>query len=76
MSFTTLIGLILGMAIILVAMSLGSSIEIFINVPGIMIVVGGTAAATMIRYSVEDSYRAIGMSFCVLKVDSEIKKTP
>jgi len=45
----------------------------FINLPGMMIVVGGTVAATMIRYSMADSFKAIGMSFSVLKVSSEIK---
>lgn len=73
MSFSTLIGLIAGIIIILTAMSLGSSISMFVNVPGMMIVVGGTIAATMIRYSMADTFRAIGMSFSVLKVSNEIK---
>ena len=73
MSFSTLIGLIAGIAIVLTAMAMGSSITMFINMPGMMIVVGGTVAATMIRYSMADSFKAIGMSFSVLKVSSEIK---
>jgi len=73
MSFSTLIGLIAGVAIVLIAMSLGSSIMMFINIPGVMIVVGGTIAATMIRYSMADSFKAIGMSFSVLKVTSEVR---
>lgn len=73
MSFSTLIGLFLGIAIVLVAMSLGSSILIFVNIPGLMIVAGGTIAATMIRYSMADSFKAIGMSFTVLKVEKELK---
>lgn len=73
MSFSTLIGLVLGVTIVLVAMSLGSSILIFVNIPGLMIVAGGTIAATMIRYSMADSFSAIGMSFSVLKVQKEIK---
>ena len=73
MSFSTLIGLIAGVTIVLVAMALGSSIMMFVNIPGMMIVVGGTIAATMIRYSMADSFRAIGMSFHVLKVSKEIK---
>lgn len=73
MSFSTLIGLIAGVTIVLVAMALGSSITMFINVPGMMIVVGGTIAATMIRFSMADSFSAIGMSFHVLKVKKEIK---
>lgn len=73
MSFSTLIGLFMGLAIVLIAMSLGSSILIFINIPSLMIVAGGTIAATMIRYSMADSFKAIGMSFRVLKVEKEIK---
>ena len=73
MSFSTLIGLIAGITIVLVAMSLGSSISMFFNVPGLMIVFGGTIAATMIRYSMADSFKAFGMSFGVLKVKSEVQ---
>lgn len=73
MSFSTLIGLVAGIVIVLIAMAMGSSISMFINLPGLMIVVGGTIAATMIRYSMADSFRAIGMSFSVLKVSSEVK---
>lgn len=73
MSFSTLIGLVAGITIILFAMSMGSSIAMFVNVPGMMIVIGGTVAATMIRYSMADSFKAIGMSFSVLKVSSEVK---
>lgn len=57
----------------LIAMSMGSSILIFINIPSVMIVFGGTIAATMIRYSMKNSLGAIGMSFQVLKVDSDVK---
>lgn len=73
MSFSTLIGLIAGVVIVLVAMSLGSSILMFVNIPGMMIVIGGTIAATMIRYSMADSFKAIGMSFSVLKVSNEVR---
>ncbi|MDG6777568.1 MotA/TolQ/ExbB proton channel family protein [Thiomicrorhabdus sp. zzn3] len=73
MSFSTLIGLFAGISIVLVAMSMGSSISLFVNVPSVMIVVGGTIAATMIRYSMKESFEAIGLSFSVLKVDKQIK---
>lgn len=73
MSFSTLIGLFAGLAIVLIAMSLGSSIAMFVNIPGLMIVIGGTIAATMIRYSMVDSFKAIGMSFGVLKVSNEVR---
>ena len=73
MSFSTLIGFIAGITIVLLAMSLGSSILMFFNIPGLMIVIGGTIAATMIRYSMAESFKAIGMSFSVLKVTKEVR---
>jgi len=73
MSFSTLIGLMAGIGIVLFAMAMGSSMAMFVNVPGMMIVIGGTIAATMIRYSMADSFKAIGMSFSVLKVSNEVK---
>ncbi|WP_296832465.1 hypothetical protein [Thiomicrospira sp.] len=62
MSFSTLIGLLAGIIIITMAMSAGSSIYLFVNIPGLMIVVGGTLAATMIRFSMAD--RALLRSAC------------
>ena len=73
MSFSTLIGFFAGIVIVLSAMALGSDFMIFVNIPGLMIVFGGTIAATMIRYSMTDNISAIGMSFKVLKVDKEIR---
>ncbi|BBP44039.1 motility protein A [Thiosulfativibrio zosterae] len=73
MSFSTLIGLFLGLTIVLLAMAMGSSILLFINVPSIMIVFGGTIAATMIRYSMAEVFNAIGMSFKVLKPTDDIQ---
>jgi chemotaxis protein MotA len=73
MSFSTFIGLFLGVAIVLVAMSMGSSILIFINIPGLMIVIGGTVAATMIRYSYHEAMHAVAMSFRILMPSNDIK---
>lgn len=73
MSFSTFIGLFAGVAIIIAAMAVGSSIAIFINIPGIMIVVGGTLAATMIRYSFHEAIHAVKMSFQVVLPSTDIK---
>lgn len=73
MSFSTLIGLFLGLTIVLLAMAMGSSILLFVNIPSVMIVFGGTIAATMIRYSMAEAFNAIGMSFKVLKPTDDIK---
>lgn len=73
MSFSTFIGLFLGVVIVLAAMAMGSSILIFVNIPGLMIVLGGTIAATMIRYSSNETFQAIAMSFRILMPSNDIK---
>jgi len=73
MSFSTLIGLFVGVTIVLLAMSMGSSILLFVNLPGLMIVVGGTIAATMIRFSMKETFSSIATSFRILKVDKEVR---
>lgn len=52
MDFATLIGLISGTIIIVFAMLSGSDISTFINVPGLLIVLGGTFAATLIKFPI------------------------
>ena len=73
MSFSTLIGLIAGVTIVVSAMAMGSSVYLFLNFPGLMIVVGGTLAATMIRFSMQDSFAAIGISFDAIKLKKETR---
>ena len=48
MDLGTLIGLILGWALIIISILIGSPLSIFINVPGLVVVVGGTIAATFV----------------------------
>jgi chemotaxis protein MotA len=52
MDFGTLIGIVAGLGLIMGSMALGGSIGAFFNVAGLLIVVGGTAAATLINESV------------------------
>lgn len=73
MSFSTLIGLFAGITIVIIAMAMGSSVLLFVNVPSIMIVFGGTIAATMIRYSISEVLSAFSMAFSVLKPSTDIK---
>lgn len=72
MSFSTIIGLIMGIVIVLWAMAMGSSVLLFVNIPSIMIVLGGTVAATMIRYSLADTLSAFAMSIEVLKPAKDV----
>ena len=54
MDIATIIGLISGSILILSAIFLGGSAAIFVNAPGILIVVGGTIAANFIKFSMAD----------------------
>jgi len=44
-------------ALVLTAITLGGSITLFINIPSIMIVIGGTLGATMINYPLPDIFK-------------------
>ena len=50
MDLATLIGFIAGSLIILMAIVIGGDASIFVNIPGILVVVGGTAAATFMKF--------------------------
>ena len=50
MDFATLSGLIIGVTVVTLAIMTGSDLNIFLNLPGFLIVVGGTFAATMIKF--------------------------
>ena len=52
MDIGTLIGLISGVAVIAVAVLFGSDFWIFLNLPGFLIVIGGTFAATLIKFPI------------------------
>jgi len=50
MDFTTLIGIVSGVGLVLVAIFMGGGISIFINIPSMMITFGGTLGATLINF--------------------------
>ena len=54
MDIATLIGLLGGFGIIIGAIATGGDIILFVNVPSILIVVGGTFAVTLIQVSLKD----------------------
>ena len=71
MDIATLLGIVSGLAIIFAAIALGSGIGIFVNVPSILIVIGGTIAATLIKFTLKDVVSAlkIGISSAI-KIDN------
>ncbi|MEE9318619.1 MAG: MotA/TolQ/ExbB proton channel family protein [Rhodospirillales bacterium] len=58
MDIATLLGLFIGVSVVTLAIMTGSSLEIFLNLPGILIVLGGTFAATLIKFPISGVFVA------------------
>jgi chemotaxis protein MotA len=54
MDIPSIIGVISGMGFVLGTILLGGSIMMFVNIPSVLIVIGGTVAATMVGYPLAD----------------------
>lgn len=50
MDIATLLGLFIGVTVVTLAIMTGSDLSIFLNLPGFLIVCGGTFAATLIKF--------------------------
>jgi len=59
MDLATVIGVVFGTAILLAAIIMGGSAGLFVNIPSILIVVGGTVATAFIRFSMGDVINSI-----------------
>lgn len=70
MDFASLLGFLSGLALIISAIFLGGSADIFINVPGMMIVVGGTIAATLLTVRFSDVTAAFRAAYIVFTRDN------
>jgi len=62
MDIATIIGLIGGTILVVVSILIGGSFSIFINLPGLLIVVGGTIATCFIKFTMEDIINSIRVS--------------
>ena len=58
MDVTTVLGLIIGVIVVTLAILTGSDLWIFLNLPGFLIVVGGTFAATLIKFPLSGMFVA------------------
>jgi chemotaxis protein MotA len=56
MDIATVLGVISAFGLVCLAIFMGGGIKLFINVPALMIVVGGTLGATMINYPLRDVF--------------------
>lgn len=58
-----IVGAVIYLGLILAAIAAGGSLAAFIDIPSIMIVIGGTFAVTIISYSLEDIDNALKSAF-------------
>lgn len=65
MDLASLIGIISGVGLIVLAIIVGGDIHNFLNIPGIMIVFGGTMAATLLTFQFNDVLAAIKSAYFV-----------
>lgn len=56
MDIATILGVISAFGLVCIAIVMGGGIQLFINIPALMIVVGGTLGATMINYPIKDVF--------------------
>ncbi len=70
MDFASLLGIISGLALIISAIFLGGNADVFLNVPGLMIVAGGTIAATLLTVQFKDVLNAFKAAWIVFTRDN------
>ena len=68
MDLASLVGTVLGISLIVGAIFMNGHLENFFNVPGFMIVFGGTIAATLITFQLKDVVTAFKAAFFVFTV--------
>lgn len=71
MDIASLIGIISGISLIVSAIFIGGDIHNFINIPGLMIVVGGTVATTLLTFQFRDVVAAFKAAYFVFTKEKE-----
>lgn len=66
MDIASLIGVLLGWVLVIVAIIMGGPLGIFVDVPSIMIVFGGTIAASLMCFKLQSVLGVIGICKKVL----------
>jgi chemotaxis protein MotA len=71
MDIATIIGLVGGTVLVIVSILIGGSFSIFVNIPGLLIVVGGTIATGFIKFTMADVINSISvaMKAFTVKID-------
>ncbi|MBW1780321.1 MAG: MotA/TolQ/ExbB proton channel family protein [Deltaproteobacteria bacterium] len=71
MDLGSLIGIISGISLIVAAIIVGGDVHNFINTPGIMIVLGGTVATTLLTFRFKEVIAAFKAAFFVFTQEKE-----
>jgi len=61
MDIATIVGMLAGAAVVAAAIFIGGNVLTFLNIPSILIVVGGGLAATLIRFPITHVFAALGL---------------
>ena len=61
MDLATILGIVSAFGLVIIAIVMGGGLMLFINIPSLMIVIGGTLGATMINYPLKDVLGAISV---------------
>ena len=69
MDFGSLIGIIAGLSLIFSAIFLGGDIHNFLNIYGLMIVIGGTASAILLTFQLKDVTSAFKAAYFVFTIE-------
>jgi chemotaxis protein MotA len=65
MDLATIIGVVAGLGVVFGSIMMGSGLGTFVNIPSMLIVGGGTIAATLIAYPLSDVLSVMGMGLKV-----------
>ncbi len=71
MDMASLIGIVSGLSLIVTAIFLGGDLHNFINIPGLMIVIGGTIATTLLTFQFKDVIAAFKAAYFVFSQKKE-----
>ena len=71
MDITTILGIVMGMAFVLITMLLGGTPALFMNAPSVMITVGGTVSAIVTAYTMKELTNIINVVKNTLSTSDE-----
>lgn len=61
MDIATLLGITSAFGLVIIAIVLGGGIMLFVNIPSLLIVMGGTMGATMINYPIKEVFKTMAV---------------